>query len=184
MDLVSEKIMKISNALSLKNAIESKRKQIKQEQEELQILEEAYKKGQEPSLPILLFVIDETLPMPNDERDYNYEYVYYCPDLDDIKCIVEHKMEKFLPNSIDLRESFMDMGVPKKVFPGRVYNYGNEIKEAVSILKNEINSFMLANMDSSWDSLGTFLVNKLNEKDYVKVLRLGQIISKDFAEDE
>jgi len=32
MDLVSEKIMKISNALSLKNAIESKRKQIKQEQ--------------------------------------------------------------------------------------------------------------------------------------------------------
>jgi len=122
--------------------------------------------------------------MPNDERDYNYEYVYYCPDLDDIKCIVEHKTEKFLPNSIDLRESFMDMGVPKKIFPGRAYNYGNEIKETVSILKNAINSFMLENMDSSWNSLGTFLVNKLNEKDYIKVLRLGQIISQDFAEDE
>lgn len=184
MDLVSEKVVKISNVLALKNAIENKRKHIKQEQEELKMLEEAYGKEQESSLPILLFVIDETLPMPDDIRDYNYEYVYYCPDLDDIKCIVEHKREELLPNAIDLRESFIDMGVPQKIFPGGAYNYGNEIKEVVSIVKDEINSFMLSNIDSSWDALGTFLVDKFNEKDYVKALKLGQMIGKDFAEDE
>lgn len=184
MDLVLEKIVKISNVLALKNEIEHKRKHIKQEQEELKMLEEAYNKEQKSSLPILLFVIDETLPMPDDIRDYNYEYVYYCPDLDDIKCIVEHKSEKLLPNAIDLRESFIDMGVPNKVFPGGAWNYGNEIKEAVSILKNEINSFMLSNIDSSWNELGTFLVDKFNEKGSAKMLKLGQMIGKDFAEDE
>lgn len=89
-----------------------------------------------------------------------------------------------MPNALDLRESFIDMGVPNKVFPGGAWNYDNEIKEAVSILKNEINSFMLSNIDSSWNELGTFLVDKFNEKGYAKMLKLGQMIGKDFAEDE
>lgn len=172
MGLVTERKDKISMLLTLRNEIESKREHISQEQEDLKKLEEMYRKEQESSLPILLFVIDETIPMPDDESDYNYEYVYYCPDLDGIKCIVEHEKGKLLTNAVDLRNSFMYMGVPEKAFPRKARNYSNEINKAVSIVKNEVNSFMASNNDSSWDELGRFLVDKFNEKDHVKVLNM------------
>ena len=63
---------------------------------------------------LLLFAIDQTLPMPDDECDLEYQYIYYFPDLDVIKCYIKNKENDFLSNTIDLRKQFANFGVPQK----------------------------------------------------------------------
>ena len=74
-----KKIIKIQE---LEKEIKQKRLQIIEKGNELKILEEQYNQEKTSKIPILLFQIDEHLPMPEDTSDYRYEYVYYYPDID------------------------------------------------------------------------------------------------------
>ena len=89
----NEKIMKIQK---LEREMKQKRLEIIAKGDELKELEEKYNQAKASELPILLFQIDESLPMPDDRSDYRYEYVYYCPDTDEKKYIVRHSNEEFL----------------------------------------------------------------------------------------
>lgn len=171
MYLALERENKISKILSLKKAINEKEKHIGEQKEELKMLRDEYNKEQESELPILLFQIDETLPMPDDERDWCFENVYYCPDIDEIKCIVEHKREKLLPNAIDLRKNFEDFGIPKEKWPGGAYEYSDSIQNAIAVLKAKIND-LIASVDmNSWNDLGKHLIDISIEKGPVKRLQ-------------
>jgi len=150
---------KIVRAEALKELIIQKRQMIKRENQELQMLEEQYKKAEESELPILLFVIDETLPMPDDYTDWRYEYIYYCPDLDTVKCIIRHNRNQLLPNSIDLSQAFNNVGMPKRYHCIASNDRGcwAIIQNAASIVKSQIDELFATNDINSWDELGSLL---------------------------
>ena len=124
-------------------------------------------------LPILLFVIDQTLPMPDDECDIEYQYIYYFSDLDVIKRLNKNKENDFLPNTIDLRKQFVNFGVPQKEWVGNCYyEYYDVIMEAVSILKTNINEIFNSQKINSWVELGIILTNEFKINNFSKVLNL------------
>ena len=133
----NEKIIKIQE---LEKEIKQKRLQIIEKGNELKILEEQYNQEKTSEIPILLFQIDESLAMPDDRSDYRYEYVYYCPDTDEKKYIVRHSNEAFLSNTIDLRDCFLEFGIPRKSYSASALDYSSEIDMAISLLKSQINN--------------------------------------------
>lgn len=109
--------------------------------------------------------------MPDDERDYEFENVYYCPDTDEIKYIVEHKSEKLMSNAIDLRKDFEDFGMPKKHFGIVSYEYSDSIHNAVAILRAKINELVVSEGMNSWNDLGLCLIRLSNERGLIRKLK-------------
>lgn len=123
----------------LKEAIRQKRELIKQEQQKLEKLENKFRnKDMENNseYPILLFLVDQTPPMWDDTQDWERAFIYYFPDYDATKCIIRHRVDELLPNTIDMRESFKSLGMPERVFPGDAYHdYYDIVQKAVAILQ-------------------------------------------------
>ncbi|MCI8446548.1 MAG: hypothetical protein HFH31_03525 [Bacilli bacterium] len=164
-----EKIMKLQK---LKEEIKQKKIEIKEKEKELMELQAQYDAENTSELPILLFLVNQTLPMPDDEYDYQYEYIYYCPDLDDIKCFTKHRKNEFLPNTIDLRAQFESLGMPKRVWPADAYNqYFSIVMQATSILESQIEELFQSNGINSWSDLGKLLTKEIEEKGKSKVLK-------------
>ncbi len=164
----NEKIMKIQK---LEREMKQKRLEIIAKGDELKELEEKYNQAKTSELPILLFQIDESLPMPDDRSDYRYEYVYYCPDTDEKKYIVRHSNEEFLSNTIDLRDNFSSLLVPKKSYSTSALDYSTEIDMAVSLLKSQIDNLFDSKEISDWEELGTLLKTCSFKKEKSKVLK-------------
>ena len=164
----NEKIMKIQK---LEREMKQKRLEIIAKGDELKELEEKYNQAKTSELPILLFQIDESLPMPDDRSDYRYEYVYYCPDTDEKKYIVRHSNEEFLSNTIDLRDNFSSLLVPKKSYSTSALDYSSEIDMAVSLLKSQIDNLFDSKEISDWEELGTLLKTCSFKKEKSKVLK-------------
>ena len=164
----NEKIMKIQK---LEREMKQKRLEIIAKGDELKELEEKYNQAKTSELPILLFQIDESLPMPDDRSDYRYEYVYYCPDTDEKKYIVRHSNEEFLSNTIDLRDNFSSLPVPKKSYSTSAVDYSTEIDMAVSLLKSQIDNLFDSKEISDWEELGTLLKTCSFKKEKSKVLK-------------
>jgi len=164
----NEKIMKIQK---LEREMKQKRLEIIAKGDELKELEEKYNQAKTSELPILLFQIDESLPMPDDRSDYRYEYVYYCPDTDEKKYIVRHSNEEFLSNTIDLRDNFSSLPVPKKSYSTSALDYSTEIDMAVSLLKSQIDNLFDSKEISDWEELGTLLKTCSFKKEKSKVLK-------------
>ena len=162
------KIMKIQK---LEREMKQKRLEIIAKGDELKELEEKYNQAKTSELPILLFQIDESLPMPDDRSDYRYEYVYYCPDTDEKKYIVRHSNEEFLSNTIDLRDNFSSLLVPKKSYSTSALDYSTEIDMAVSLLKSQIDNLFDSKEISDWEELGTLLKTCSFKKEKSKVLK-------------
>ena len=164
----NEKIMKIQK---LEREMKQKRLEIIAKGDELKELEEKYNQAKASELPILLLQIDESLPMPDDRSDYRYEYVYYCPDTDEKKYIVRHSNEEFLSNTIDLRDNFSSLLVPKKSYSTSALDYSTEIDMAVSLLKSQIDNLFDSKEISDWEELGTLLKTCSFKKEKSKVLK-------------
>ena len=164
----NEKIMKIQK---LEREMKQKRLEIIAKGDELKELEEKYNQAKASELPILLFQIDESLAMPDDRSDYRYEYVYYCPDTDEKKYIVRHSNEEFLSNTIDLRDNFSSLLVPKKSYSTSALDYSTEIDMAVSLLKSQIDNLFDSKEISDWEELGTLLKTCSFKKEKSKVLK-------------
>ena len=176
----TEKIIKVRE---LQQLIEKKETQIAEENKELEVLEQRLKEESTSEIPVLLFLINETLPMPDDYNDYEFEYVYYFPDLDDIKCIKKHSKEEYLPNVVDMREFFKGIEMPSRIWPGSVSKYSDKLNYAVSLLKTMIDDLFVSNNINSWGDLASLLnslpsyyavpmYNKDEEKDQLKVRKL------------
>ncbi len=167
-----DRILKINKLKELEGAIKEKQKQIRQDEIELEKLKKQYDIENVSQLPILLFMINTTLPMPDDEDDWKYKYIYYCPDLDNIKCIERNRKNDFLQNTVDLREQFEDFDVPKKCWIGNCY-YENQdaIMQAVSILKSNIDEIFNSRNIDSWSDLGVILTNEFIKNGHSKVLK-------------
>ena len=96
--------------------------------------------------------------MPDRPEDWEYEFVYYYPDLDEVKCVIKHKKEEFLPNTVDLRKFFDKVDIPKIKCSGNVQDdHGRELEYAVSILKSMIGELFSNNKISNWNDLGVHL---------------------------
>ena len=158
----NEKIIKIQE-------LEKERLQIIEKGNELKILEEQYNQEKTSEIPILLFQIDESLAMPDDRSDYRYEYVYYWHDTDEKKYIVRHSNEAFLPNTIDLRDYFLEFGISRKSYSA--LDYSSEIDMAISLLKSQINNLFDSNDIDSWEELGILLKSQILEKGQSKILK-------------
>lgn len=153
----TEKTIRIK---SLKELIKQKETQIAVEENKLKILKKKLQEESATEIPVLLFLIDETLPMPDDYRDYEYEYIYYCPDLDEVKRITRHSRDEFLPNVVDMREFFKEVGIPQKIWPGSSDNYSDELNYSVSLLKTIIDDLFVSKNINSWNDLA-LLLNEL-----------------------
>lgn len=170
-----ERTKKINELKVLKEKIEQKKLLIKKEKQELHSLEEQLEKVIKSELPILLFVINETLPMPDDFRDWKYEYVYYYPDFDLVKHIYKHKDDELLSNSIDLRKTFEKVGMPKFIWPGSLKSDAESYKKlefVISYLRDIINNLFETEEIKSWKDLGSYLKDLDIEKGNIKVLIL------------
>lgn len=150
----TEKIIKVK---ALEKLIDQKEAEIAEDKKELKVLEQRLKEESTTEIPVLLFLINETLPMPDDYDDYKYEYVYYYPDLDEVKCITKHSRDEFFPNVVDMRKFFKEIGVPSKIWPGSVYDYSNKLNYAVSLLKTMIDALFDSNNINSWSDLASLL---------------------------
>lgn len=170
-----DRTKKIKELKRLKEQIQQKELEIKNKQNELHTLKEQVNKINESELPILLFTINETLPMPDDEKDWEYEYVYYCPDLDEVKYVYKHRNNELLPNSIDLRNTFKIVGMPEHIWPGSIQsdpeNY-NKVEFVISYLKDTINNLFETQTINSWKELAPYLNNLDMEKGNIRVLIL------------
>lgn len=176
----TEKIIRVR---ALEKLIDQKEKQIVEEEKELEVLEQRLKEESATEIPVLLFLINETLPMPDDYYDYTYKYVYYCPDLDEVKCIIKHSRNEFFPNVVDMRNFFKEIGIPIKIWPGSVeYDYSDELDYAVSLLKTMIDDLFASNSINDWNDLASLLnalpnyyvaprYNGTEEKGHSKVLK-------------
>ena len=99
--MIMDRTEKVRKLQELKKEIKRKELQIIKKQSELKILEEEYMQEETSELPILLFLIDETLPMPDEPRDFMYEYVYYCPDTDkklDVLLLLDPESKNVITN--------------------------------------------------------------------------------------
>ena len=101
--------------------------------------------------------IDETLPMPNNESDIKYEYIYYCPDIDMVKRVIEQKENKYLPNTIDMRGIFQNVGIPSKIWPTE--SFEDEVNYSASLMKDIISELFLKNQINSWTDIEQLLNN-------------------------
>lgn len=160
-----DRLSKISRLKSLKKLIDKQELILKAAQEDLKGLEEEYKRESISELPILLFQVDETLPMP-DDGDFEYECIYYCPDLDDITYRITRSRKELLPNTLDLRSMFVNFGMPEHVWPGRP-DY-NIVYEAVAVLKERIEEIFKNNEINSWNDLRDHLKNLKEAKKVLK----------------
>lgn len=156
---------------NLEKSIKEKELQIGQLKNELKTLQEEYNNIGYSMLPILLFVLDETLPMPDNDWDWRYEYIYYCPDLDKTKYIIEHKENKFLPHTLDLRDAFKEFEVPQKSWPKSAHDYSSEIDHAVFTLKEQINNLLDADKINSFSDLAEQLTSWASNNGQSKVLK-------------
>ena len=92
--------------------------------------------------------------MPGDRTNWRYEYVYYCPDIDEKKYIVRHSNETFLSNTLDLRDNFLGFCISRKSYSSLALDYSSEIDMAISLLKSQIDNLFTANNIDSWEDLG------------------------------
>jgi len=121
----------------LREKVFQKRKLINEETEALKNLENELKNMENSSeYPMLLFMVDHTIPMWDDPCDWEFEGIYYFPDSDETRRIITSRRDQLLPNAIDLREDFKNLGMPERVWPGDAYyEYSDIIEKAVSTLR-------------------------------------------------
>lgn len=152
-----EKIEKIKE---ISKEMKEKEHQIESIKKELESLQKEYEETVKSDLPILMFLIDEHLPMPDDKKDWVYEYVYYLPDVDKLQYDYLHTKDEILENAIDLREKFKDIGIPERIWPGNVQyskEYHEKLSKAVTILRKEIDKIFDTEDIDSWFELGIYL---------------------------
>ena len=145
----------------LQKLIQRKKRLISKRQEELQELEKEYSKERESECSILMFSFDTTCPMPDDESEYTYQYIYYLADLNIFEYISTDFLRLSLPrdaNIIDFRDSFKGMGIPKSCWPENPYiKYYDLIKRAAIILKEIIDNILENNQIDSWKELHSYI---------------------------
>lgn len=169
-DIKIKKIKMIEKSIEEKKAtIEEKKRELEDLKKQLKNLTIKCKKENQSELPILLFIIDETAPMPEKDNEHEFEYIYYCADIDKIVCKIERDDNTFLPHTIDLTRYFENLGMPKKFWPGKPKNYWKIVEKAVSHLDFEINFIYPIKDIKSWSELGEFIV-KETDKTLVKRL--------------
>ncbi len=160
---------KINRLQKLNQEIKEQMQRLVIEKKKLEVLKKAYELEHTSELPILMFVVDESLPMPDDEYDHNYELVYYLPDFDEIKFIYLNgrydKPNKRLPNTLDLTEKFESYGMPKYIFPGSIRpEYYINVSDAVQDLIKEIDNILSFKEINSWEEIGNYLKNSEKTK--------------------
>ena len=79
--------------------------------------------------------------------------------------------EEFLSNTIDLRDNFSSLLVPKKSYSTSALDYSTEIDMAVSLLKSQIDNLFDSKEISDWEELGTLLKTCSFKKEKSKVLK-------------
>ncbi len=118
-------------------------------------------------LPILMFLIDERVW----DKDHRMEYIYYLPDLDQIRCeSVYIRFEDrdyyqvedyFMGETLDLREEFKDFEV-KSLIRSTVVNRNTHpvLYSAIDILRGEIEDIFNNNEINSWEDVRVLLKGK------------------------
>ena len=160
---------KKNKSQSLEKSIKEKKLQIQKLENEVRSLQHDYNELNESQLPILLFFIKESIEMRIGRNFDEYKYIYYCPDLDKVKYIINPLKNEFLPNTIDLRDAFKKFGVPEE---GITFDkYSKQIEQAISILKEQIDSLFASNEINSISDLAEQLTNWASNDGPSKVLK-------------
>lgn len=146
----------------LKKVIRIQERQVEEAQAELKKLQEELEAAQTSEMPILLFLIDHTMPMPDSVRDYEYRGYYYLPEFNRIDerwyrgCWQEDI--EFLPGTLDWRERFKDLRVPEKMWPGDLRDYcaeryPNPLTVAANRVRGEIFQILATSQVKTWKGL-------------------------------
>ena len=131
------------------------------------LLEGEYDKLKEMELPILLFITkinpEEIYQEKDYEFNYRYQNVYYFPDLNIIKTNIEYGSMNILPNTIDLTDSFKDLGIPKTSMRTCFGDYYEIINKASIIVRNILGNILENNAINSWNELRNYMVSNKDE---------------------
>ena len=131
-------------------------------------------------LPILMFLLDDTnVPVLGDHR---MEYIYYLPDLDQIRCESVYLRESdyetynvedhFLPDTLDLRERFIDYHINSLFMSNKVNKETHPIFfKTLEILKNTIDEIFKDNDIKSWEEVRNILINDLKDNKEIKLVK-------------
>ncbi len=148
----------------LKRTIEDKQCEAQNKELELNRLREEinrlnieYERESNSELSVLLFIVEESLPIALNDNDWKYEYIYYLPFIDEVKRVIKHSSLERLPNTVDLSKCFKNFGMPKYIYPGVVD--AKIIDEAVYILKEIIEEILNSGEIKPWEKLEYYLNN-------------------------
>ena len=171
-----DKLNKINEIKKLRDLIKEKELLIEKESKEVKLLKEQLNVSlNESKLPILLFSVNETFPDEN-VAGWKYENIYYFPDLDEVKYTYYQwsRENEFLPNTIDLRNYFESVDIPKKLWPWTVQTkdeYRRKVDVVALCLKEAIDNIFNNYQIESWEELGMYLNGQNIEKVTTKVLK-------------
>ena len=149
---------KINKIIKLKLDIKTIELEMERMKQNIRDLEEELKILNTSEVPLLLFILDETIPNPDDKRDYRFEYIYYYPDLKRIDIIKRNDAYSFLDKTIDIRHFFRFMGIPNNIWPSSsALLYQKKIDFAREIIEQIIGQIFNENKIESWNDVISFI---------------------------
>ena len=132
-------------------------------------------------LPILMFLLDDTnVPVLGEHR---LEYIYYLPDLDQIRCesaylreedYESYKIEEhLLPDTLDFRERFIDYHINSLFKSSKVTKETHPtFFKTLETLKNTIDEIFKNNNNiKSWEEVRNILINDLKDNKEIKLVK-------------
>ena len=150
-----DRFTKINEINNLKSAINKQKHLVEEELRRLHTLESEYAKTSLIELPILLFTL-------KDLKEDNI-YVYYYADLNKVDFISQEK--EFLPNEIDLRNTFDSLNMPSIINKDNAVESSEKIDYAVNLLASKIDELFSQYDIKSWQELSIYL-QSLREEDF------------------
>ena len=152
------------------NKISKKRKEIAKIQEEINTLKKLYERIGKSDFKALLFKIDTTHPMPDDEDEMETTYIIYDVESDKIynKTITGKNRNKIPEDLTDYTDLFKELGMPNRIWPDKPMNneeYLEIIKKAYIILNTYVNEVRSKYNCQTWEEVKAELEMEVFSKD-------------------
>lgn len=149
--------IKLNNHINLEKLVKFKEEEIAINIKELQKLKSLLANLKESKIPILIFSVNEAFKLDEETIFNTYEHVYYCPDIDEVKCIYNKTRNTILPYTVDLRWAFKELGMPERLENEGAINYPEAFNKAIELLKEMIDDLMENAVINSWKDLANLL---------------------------
>lgn len=148
-----------------------KMKEVKEIEDEIERLNDIYKNTIKSELELVLYKINTTHPMPEDENEMENTFIIYNPELEKVYEIVRKGKERnSIPKDmIDLTHYLFKSAIPQNMWPEKPLqddNINNTIKNDIIQIKCFIERIKEIKKCESWEEIRENMKNVLSSYNY------------------